>query len=176
MKRVPTFVLAAAVALGVAALAGAAAADTLVTVGSPREPVLAEQAERACARDRREPPERPGGRRERQHRHGGVQRRRRHDLSVHAGRRRLRRLLLVRLRHSLDAADLHRAGAPAAAMGVPGPPIPAASRRSGRSARCPGTTRTGWSLTATPRWRSARSLARNGTSRGRTALGSTTPT
>ena len=50
----------------------------------------------------------PGRWRQRQHRHGGVQRGRRPHLPVHPGRRRLRRAVLHRRRAYLDPADLHR--------------------------------------------------------------------
>ena len=57
--------------------------------GLERHGLLAEQAERTVSRDGREPAEHPRGRRQRQHRHGGMQRRRSDDLSVHRQRRRL---------------------------------------------------------------------------------------
>ena len=50
----------------------------------------------------------PGRGRQRQHRPGGVQRRRRPHVPVHPGRRRVGRPVLDRLRPDLDPADLHR--------------------------------------------------------------------
>ena len=71
------------------------------------------------------------------------------------GRRRLGRVLLLRLRHDVDAADVHGPDRPQLPR-RDRHPIRRARRTSGRSARCPGTTRTAWSPTATRRWRSVR--------------------
>ena len=99
--------MATAVALGIVSLAGAANVDTLVTVGSPLTPFSQnKQNEPAIAIDANHPNVLVAGR-QRQHRHGGLQRGRRHDLSVHPGRRRLRCLLLVRRREELDATHLY---------------------------------------------------------------------
>ncbi len=69
------------------------------------------------------------------------------------GHRRLRRLLLVRLRRHLDAADLHRlVCAQLSRRGWSGRSrlLPA----WGRSARCPGITKTGSCRMETPHWHS----------------------
>ena len=178
MRAIRLLIISAAAVLPVLGSAVAVAApggDTLVTVGSPTTPFSQnKQNEPAIAIDANSP-EHPGRRRERQHRHGGVQRRRRQHLSVHPGRRRVGRLLLLRRRRHVDAADLHRLDRARAASASPGPDDPAARRRSARSARCPGTSRTAWCPTATRRSRSAQCRARTA-SPGATARGSTTPT
>ena len=112
----PVRATAAGLLCVLAAATPAAAQDTRVSAGSSGQPVLAQQAERAGGRDRPDPPERARGGRQRQHRHGGLQRRARQRLPVHAGRRRVGRLLLVRLRRRpgssrptpAERAQLHR--------------------------------------------------------------------
>ncbi len=131
-----------------------------------------EQGERALGRHRPGAPEHPRRGRQRQRRLRGVQRRRPDELPLHRRRRGVRDLVLDRSRGHVDLADVY-----AVTRRGPASARPSAFRtRAGRSARCPGTTRTGWSPSATRRWPSGPSRTIGATSRGRTARGCTTPT
>ena len=99
----------AAATFAVLGAAAAAPADTLVSVGSPVTPFSQnKQNEPAVAIDAHAP-ERRRGRLQRRDRRGVLRGRGPDDVPVHAGGRRVRRVLLVQRRRLVDAADLHRA-------------------------------------------------------------------
>ena len=167
MRRIP-WALAASVLIVLAFAAPAAASDTLISVGSPETPFSQnKQNEPALAVDQSNPNILVAGR-QRQHRHGGVQLGRRHDVPVHAGRRQVRSLVLARRRLDLDAADL---------FGLQRPHVP---RRGGCGDPCAPLTPDEGGLIGTLPWyyenglvsdgdpasHSARRRTRTGPSRG----------
>ena len=112
LSRSPRAALTALAAILVAvALAAPAAAfnpDTLVTVGSPLTPFSQnKQNEPAVAIDANHPNVLVAGSNDEIDMEACNAGDRQH-VPVHAGRRRLGRVLLVRQRHDVDAADLHR--------------------------------------------------------------------
>ena len=119
--------------------------------------VLAEQAERARVAIDPIIPSIVAAGAERRDRPGGLCGGRPDDLPVHPGRRRLRDLLLVRRRHDLVAADLHR---------LDGPRLPRRPRRARRTSGDIGTLpwyyEPGSSPTATRLSRSGRSRTPSG--------------
>ena len=154
------------------ATAMAQSGDTLVTIGSPPTPFSQnKQNEPAVTYDPSNPQVARGGR-ERQHRPGGLQRGRPEDVPVHGWRRRLGHLLLVQRRPELDSQPTYNG---LTARDCLGPARVRAACRV-RSAPCPSTSRTGWSPTAIPRWRSGRAAAPTDASRGPTARVCTTRT
>ena len=160
MRKLLALPIAAALALSVAVIAGAApGSDSLVTVGSPPRPFSQnKQNEPALAIDANHPNV-AGRRRERQHRHGGLQRRR---PTTPARSRRASGVSGVYF--SFDSGHTwtqptYTGWTARNCLGVVGrlgcrrPP-------AGRSARCPGTSRTASSPTATRRSRSGRGRTR----------------
>ena len=158
MKKIALFALATAVALGIVSLAGAANVDTLVTTGSPLTPFSQnKQNEPAIAIDANHPSVIAAGVNDNidmEACNSG----RRHDVSVHS------RASAAPVSYfsfdagkTLDATHLYRVGARGTvwASSATGPGL-SAGRRPDRSARCPGTSRTGSSPTAIPASRSAR--------------------
>ena len=146
-----------AAAVLVAGLAGPAAAqDTRVSIGSPVGPFSQNKQNEPAVADRPQPPQRPRRGRQRQHRHGGLQRRPDNTCPFTAGVGVSGVYFSSNSGATLDPADLHRPERPRLPRRGRRP-IPAARPRPGRSARCPTTPRTISCPTATRRSPSGRS-------------------